>query len=325
MLGKAKTWLVIALVAAMVAVLITFSVLHRMRAPLTLTGAVTIRDTDAHKELPIADVQVTVANGQAEAPTKTDASGMFVIKLRRGIRRTYPITLQFRHPNYRPLDLKETADNKLYVARLAPVTQRSSTSAAIAIANIRVRYSIKAQRTLNVGSAVKTFEVKNQGNVPCDGTSPCSPDGKWKASTGSITLDAGTANQFQNARVSCIAGPCPFTKIESGDFSQPSQTITAAALNWSDTTTFLVEAEVIHVMQSDIDHRLYPVIFGSAMNFTLPSNAEGVTLEADTGGESIIYPLGPDLFLSWADCSSRSDREKTTIFRCELKPGYRFQ
>ena len=36
-------------------------------------------------------------------------------------------------------------------------------------------------------------------------------------------------------------------------------------------------------MQAAIDHQSYPVIFGSALNFTLPKNAEGVSFEADIG------------------------------------------
>lgn len=321
---KKVLWIALAIVVC--AVGITFFILHRLREPITIVGAVTIKDSDARKELPIADVEINAANGMAEAAVKTDASGMFILKLRKGIRKGRPITLKFRHPNYRPLDLDEIADNKLYVARLDAIAAKKTNAApSVAIGNVRIRYSIKAQRTMNVGSAVKTFEVKNAGNVPCNGQSPCSPDGKWKAALGSITLDAGTGNEFQNARVSCIAGPCPFTKIESDDFAKPSQAITAQARNWSDTATFLVEAEVIHVMQSDINHQSYPVIFGSALNFALPADAEGVSLEADTGGETIIYPLGPSLFLSWASCNSRSNSDQTNIYRCELKPGYRFQ
>ena len=73
---------------------------------------------------------------------------------------------------------------------------------------------------------------------------PCSPDGKWKASMGSITMDAGEGQQFDNARVSCIAGPCPFTRIETGAIPRPGRKITVTIRNWSDTVTFLVEAEV---------------------------------------------------------------------------------
>ena len=180
-------------------------------------------------------------------------------------------------------------------------------------------------RSINIGSAVKTFEVQNVGNVPCKGQSPCSPDGRWKAKIGSETLDAGPGNEFQNARVSCIAGPCPFTKIESGDLAKNSQKITASALNWSDPATFLVEAEVVHTMLSPTSHESYPVIYGPALNFTLPNDAEGVTLEADIAGEAIIFPLGPNLFLTWASCSTQVNPGHTSVFRCELKPGYRFQ
>jgi hypothetical protein len=40
-----------------------------------------------------------------------------------------------------------------------------------------------------------------------------------------------------------------------------------------------------------------------------------------------VFPLGPNLSLSWATCNVRigtEEEEKTTVYRCELKPGYRF-
>jgi hypothetical protein len=319
--AKVSLWIIF---AALCATAVTFFVIHRLRNPLTIMGAVTIKDADSRKELPIADVEITVANGAAEAPAKSDASGFFTLKLKKWIRRGRPITLKFRHPNYQPLDLPEFADSKLYIAQMVPIVKKPDNVASVAIGNVRVRYSIKAPRTMNVGSAVKAFEIKNVGNIPCNHQVPCSPDGKWKATLGAVTLDAGTGNEFINARVSCIAGPCPFTRIESGDISRPGQKLTAKARNWSDNATFLVEAEVIHVMQSAIDHQSYPVIFGSALNFTLPRNAEGVSFEADISGDTIIYPLGPSLLLSWANCNTRSNGDGT-IYRCELKPGYRFQ
>ena len=319
--AKVSLWIIFAVLCA---VGVTFLVIHRLRNPVTITGAVTIKDTDSRKELPIADVEITVADGAAEAPTKSDASGFFVLKLKKWIRKGRPVTLKFRHPNYQPLDLQEVADNKLYIAHMVPLVKKPDNVPNVAIGNVRVRYSIKAPRTMNVGSAVKAFEIKNTGNVPCKHQVPCSPDGKWKATLGAVTLDAGTGNEFINARVSCIAGPCPFTRIESGDISRPGQKLTARARNWSDNATFLVEAEVIHVMQSAIDHQSYPVIFGSALNFTLPHNAEGVSFEADISGDTIIYPLGPSLLLSWANCNALSNGDGT-IYRCELKPGYRFQ
>jgi hypothetical protein len=143
--------------------------------------------------------------------------------------------------------------------------------------------------------------------------------------TASASLEAGEGNQFRNARVSCIGGPCPFTKIDSDDFSQGGRAISVSVRNWSDTTTFLLEAEVVHPMVSDMVRESYPVIFGPALNFTLPSTAEGPSIEAEINGETVIFPLGPDLFLSWANCNVRGNGDQTKAYRCELKPGYRFR
>ena len=300
---------------------------HQLRKSLTITAAVTVQDVDVRKQLPIADVEITAASGLGDAPSRSDSSGFFTLKLRKSVKKGQAVILEFRHRDYQPLDLPEVADDKLYVVHLAPLSKNADfpDRTSISVGNVRVRYSIQAMRTVNIGSAVQTFQVENVGNVPCHGQSPCSPDGKWKAAIASISLDAGPGNEFQNARVSCMAGPCPFTKIQSDEFSEGHQKITASARNWSDPATFLVEAEVVHTMQSEIDHQSYPVIFGSALHFTLPTNAEGVSLEADMAGKTIVFPLGPDLFLSWASCNARVNRDQTSVYRCELKPGYQFQ
>jgi hypothetical protein len=319
-------WVIVAVAAGVI--LTGALVRHQLGKPLTITGAVTVQDADVRKQLPIADVEITAASGLGDAPSRSDSSGFFTLKLHKSVKKGEAVILAFRHPDYQPLDLREIADDKLYVVHMAPLSKNTDVvpnRRAITVGNVRVRYSIKAMRTVNIGSAVQTFQVENVGNVPCHAQSPCSPDGKWKATIASTSLDAGPGNEFQNARVSCIAGPCPFTKIQSDEFSKGHQKITASARNWSDPATFLVEAEVVHTMQSEIDHQSYPVIFGSALNFTLPTNAEGVSLEADMAGKTIIFPLGPDLFLSWASCNARMDRDQTSVYRCELKPGYRFQ
>jgi hypothetical protein len=317
---------------AAVAVLLAMAVLvvHRFRffKPFTIQGAVMAENADSRKELPIADVEITVANGMAQWSTKSDASGYFHLQLRPGIRRGRPITLQFSHPNYEPLDMREYVSDKLYIAHLLPLPQVVTSRPGgpqTAVANIRVRYSIKALRAVNIGSAVKAFQVESKGNVPCGEKGPCSPDGRWKAAIGSATLDAGPGNEFRNARVSCIAGPCPFTKIESQEFGHGGETFTVMARDWSDTATFLMEAEVFRSMSSDVVHESYPVKFGPALNFTLPGSAEGICITADVKGETIVYPLGPNLFLSWATCNARVNNDQTTVYRCELKPGYRFE
>ncbi|HZN24249.1 MAG TPA: hypothetical protein VFB75_08470, partial [Burkholderiales bacterium] len=131
--------------------------------------------------------------------------------------------------------------------------------------------------------------------------------------------------QFRNARVSCIAGPCPFTAIHADRFSSGGRVISAAVRNWGDPVTYLMEAEVIQTMDSDLIRHTYPVTFGSLMNFTLPPPAQGPAIEAEMDGLQIVFPLGPKLKLSWAVCAQQTGAGGAKLYRCELNPGYRFK
>jgi hypothetical protein len=319
-----KIWTVI--VAALGATFATMLLVQCNKRPMSLQGAVIRQDAETKKELPIAGVQVTAASDSSVGTGKSDSSGFFRVTLTPGVERGASVTLRFRHSEYLPLDLDELAGDQLYVARMEPTPHAKTAHSPpdVVVANVSARYSVKAKTSVNIGSAVKMFQVINTGNVPCNGHKLCSPDGRWKAAIGSAFLDAGEGNEFQNARVSCIAGPCPFTKIESDGFSRASRFINASARNWSDTTTFLLEAEVFHPMVSDNIRKSTPVIFGRSLNFTLPATAEGVSIQAEINGETVIFPLGPNLFLSWADCNAKSNNDQTKLYRCELKPGYRF-
>jgi hypothetical protein len=296
---------------------------HRHQ-PIYLQGAVVIKDSDPRKQLPIAGVDVSTADNLA-SPTKSNSSGLFVLALRKPIRRGRPITLHFTHPQYRTFDLKDYVSSKLYIVSLVPLSSAATSQGqpTAKVTNVRVRYTTRAMNELNVGSAVKTFEIQNRGNVPCKGQHPCSPDGLWKAALGSASLDAGPGRQFREVRASCIAGPCPFTRIEADDLSKDAQIVTVTARDWSDTTTFLLEAEVFRPMVSQAEYWSYPVVFGDGLSFTLPADAQSVSIEADLDGQTIIFPLGPSLFLSWASCDS-SGQSNARVYRCAAKPGYRF-
>jgi hypothetical protein len=78
-------------------------------------------------------------------------------------------------------------------------------------------------------------------------------------------------------------------------------------------------------MVTPMEHWSYPVILGDGLSFTLPSAAESVSIEADLDGQTIIFPLGPSLFLSWAACDANVNPDKGRVYRCTPKPGYRFQ
>jgi len=293
----------------------------------TIQGAVIRQDTDANKQLPIADVQVIIGDSVAFGHTRSDSSGYFKLTLPPLMRKGQQVTITFLHSGYKPLHQRETVSNELYIARLTPlprVPEKQAHAPATKVSNVKVRYSVKATTSVNVGSAVRTFEVENQGDVSCNGQHPCSPDGKWKAALGSVTLDAGPDNFFRDARAACIAGPCPFTRLELEGFPGGERTLKVKARDWSDTATFLVQAEVFHPMISDQITESYPVILGNEMNFTLPAAAEGISLEADLGGSAVVFPLGPDLYLTWAQCSAHINPDQTKVYRCELNPGYQF-
>jgi hypothetical protein len=319
------TWSATIVVAGSISAAILLTRPHAR--PMMLRGAVVKQDADPTKELPLADVEVAALNsGAVIGEGKSDASGAYTVLLRNRIWIGRPIMLRLRHPDYQPLDLKEFVGDKLYVARMIPLPHDGNVAnrPPVIVSNVLARYSIKTTNTANVGSAVKTFEVANAGNVPCRKQPPCSPDGKWKAAIGSASLDAGEGNEFRNARTSCIAGPCPFTKIEEEDFLQGGREVKVSARNWSDTATFLLEAEVFRPMVSDMVRTSHPVIFGQALNFTVPGSAEGVSILAEINGDTITFPFGPNLYLSWADCNARVNRDQTKVYRCELKPGYKF-
>lgn len=301
---------------------------HVKRQTIRLTGAVITQNTDPRKQLPVAGAVVTAADGSEVTNTKSDATGLFNILLHRQLLRGQrTVELHFRHAEYEPLDLTVPVSNKITVAELVPVPRRTvldQTTAEQTISNVTVRFSIKTATEVNVGSLVRSFEVANTGNVPCNGQVLCSPDGKWRASRGSITLDAGPNNEFRNARASCIAGPCPFTQIDTTGLEHPGRTVVVSAVTWSDTATFLVEAEAVHPMVSDVVRNSYPLIFGDTLNFTLPPSAESISLQADMNGQTIFFPFGPYLILDWAKCDERSNPDQTRVYRCELKPGYKW-
>jgi hypothetical protein len=307
---------------------VSTAILMYRRLPVVLRGAVLQADSDPNKQLPLADVDITAISSLSSASSKSNPSGFFRLTLPKGLRSHQPVTLQFRRKDYEPLDLKDFIGDKIYVVHMEPIGQEvnSASRPEATVSNTRIRYSVKTTTEANIGSAAKTFQVVNKGNLPCQHGQECSPgSGKWTAAVGLLSLDAGEGNEFRNPRVSCIAGPCPFTKIEIQELSPDHRHFNVSVRNWSDTTTFLLEAEVFHRMTSDMLRKSYPVIFGRALNFSLPAEAEGLSIEAEIDKEPIIFPLGPDLILRWADCHGEVDKDQSNNYRCQLKPGYKFR
>jgi hypothetical protein len=301
---------------------------------ITIQGAVLQRDAEAGKEVPIAGATVTVTDDVMRGTARSAASGYFRVGFRERLWPRATVHLEFRAAGYHPLELElETGPHadlkRLFLAELNPVGVRAVTPAGhalVPVSNVRIRYTVNYEAETNIGAVARVFQVMNQGDVPCKGSSLCSPDGLWKASRASVTLDAGIGKIFRNVRASCIAGPCPFTQIDSGGPAGGEQTVVISAVDWSDTATFLVEAEVFDRSIASSVRESYPVIYGRDFHFTLPPTAEGPSISAEIGGTPIIFPLGNGIYLDWGACSTRSSPQSVngTIYQCQLKPGYKF-
>ena len=167
--------------------------------------------------MPISEAEVTLSNGVTSTTTESDASGYFRITFPEVVWPGQTLILDFKHADYKPLNLTLKAGlhwtaRELYVAAMEPIAQQDETKLnhpPSVVSNIRIRYTFNAKTEVNIGSAVKVFQAVNKANVPCEHRSPCSPDGLWKATSASVSLDAGPDDEFRNVRASCIAGPCP--------------------------------------------------------------------------------------------------------------------
>lgn len=319
--------LVVVALAALAARLLLVSPLAKRAVRTTFSGVVLVNDLDVGKQVPLHDAVVSVTIGQSVAQARSDESGYFHLILPRQLaNQTRRLTVE--HADYAPFEDLNLSTRQLYIARLTPLTRMQKPALdgpKLGIRNVRIRYTVKAENTINIGSIVRSFSVPNQANQPCGKTSPCSPDKKWKAQVTEASYDAGDSNQFVNIRVSCIAGPCPFTRIQSGNIDAPVRVIKLSVLNWSDPATYLLEAEVRRTQVSDMVRQAFPAILGASMDFTLPASAEGPSIDAELNGTDVVFPLGPNLLLSWATCTAETGRDHTHLYRCDLKPTFEFR
>lgn len=327
-------WAIVSILGAAAAIVLVVHVRHWRPRAITVQGAVIRRDADARKEVPISGATVTLSDGASEATTTSTDSGYFKVTAHEQVWPRETLHLDFSAPGYHPLDMQFELGlrahlKQLVIAEMEPVTAPAVTVShhpSVRVSNVLIRYTVNYAAETNIGAVVKTFQVDNRGNVPCKDGPLCSPDGNWRASRGSVALDAGAGNILRNVRVSCIAGPCPFTRVDSSGLNHVGQTASVSAIDWSDTATFLAEAEVFQKSIASSVRESYPVIYGNDLHFTLPPTAEGPSIEADIDNTPIVFPLDGGLYISWGTCTSRSSpRNKgAMVYQCELKPGYRF-
>ena len=333
---RLKILIAVAVLIAVVSIGIAIGVARkgvpRLNPPITLEGSVLRQDADPTKRTPLPEVTVIATRAQTEVIQKTDPTGYFNVAFSGGIESGADLTLTFVKTGYKTIQMTPSnPGDQLYVVQMEPVaapaqprTAREQVPAKITtIKDVRVRYSVRDESTISVGAIAKEFMAPNKGNIPCRNLKPCSPDGKWKATLTILPIDTDPGNEFRNIRVSCIAGPCHFLKLDH-PLVEHSTKLKISVLNWSDTAAFLVEADVVRTMVANIVRRSYPFTLGNTMNFALPPSSEAVSIEASLDGKQIVFPLGPTPNLSWADCNVDASTEGDKTYRCQLKPGYEF-
>lgn len=324
---KVLTWTLLGVIAGIVGVVLVI-VVPKIGKVRFITGAVLIADTDPRKQLAIPNAEISGEVGGVTARTWSDSRGFFRLTWPRGLWWGQALRLTFKHANYQPAAVTDSLTHQIYLARLTPAIESQSSRPDVpftTLSNLRVRYSVKSITTADIGSMVKTFDVVNTANVSCRGHEVCSPDGRFAANLGSFQLDAGPGQEFRNARISCVAGPCPFTRVEADRFSRGGPVISGEVRVWSDPVTFLVEADVVRTALTDIIRESYPAIFGQSMTFTLPPDGQGPSIQAELDGTTIVFPLGPALILTWASCDMQTTGNYSRLYSCVLKPDYRFR
>src|ERR1700748_668477 len=129
MTTKRVVWTITAVTAAVVLGL--FLRTNRLRSinvrqSMLIEGAVIQHNADSKKQVPIADVVITASDGVASGTTRSEASGYFKLVLQKKVLSGTPVTVRFRHPSYKALDMNvqtgrlETQD-ALYVAGMIPI------------------------------------------------------------------------------------------------------------------------------------------------------------------------------------------------------------
>lgn len=211
-------------------------------AAIVMRGVVMRDEANPEKRYAIPGVRVMATNGVAPAPVLTGTNGMFELALNPAARNGQVIDLNFSHGEYQEKDETQViAEDVPYVFYLWPKTYAGLRLKALPMPSWNLfPAAYAAPETL-----VTTFQVINRGSVRCNGRQPCSPDGKWKAQIKTASLAAGRGKRFLRGHADCIAGPCPWTKIEMDGFSKGGPAISVAVRNWSDTVTYKLWGEVV--------------------------------------------------------------------------------
>ncbi len=249
------------------------------------------------------------------------------------------VNLSFRDSDYHPLDLRflvglRSSLKKLTVAELEPVAQPSgAVGKPSVVSNIRIRYSVNYRAKQIFAPVWRPFKLsiretcRASNNIRALRTgSGRHPRVRLRWTLAPITNSATCAHRAFPGRAHLLGSTPADIRAEAASL-RPRRSIGPIPQRSSWKPKFSHYTTDSNVRES------YPVIYGRVMHFTLPSNQEGVSIEAEIDGSPMVFPPGPDLYTSWATCSCRRRRGKLyrlparvkkTRLPLHLKPIYCF-
>jgi hypothetical protein len=211
-----------------------------------IQGAIMRSDAKPSNRSVIKDVEVDYQEDGIEKHAMTNQSGGFNILLGSKLKAGDLLTLRFHKHCYQDFSDTISVAAVPYPRYLWPELDQNCIDPAITALSLEFR---------NVGIMQATLQITTRGSVPCQ-KSPCSPDNKWQAAQGSVSLDAGGDNSFSGGTFGCVAGPCPFSEIVADNFSKGGTRISGEAKTWSDDVTYVLKGTLSGPGQRSLSKRL---------------------------------------------------------------------
>src|SRR5260370_17576752 len=113
-------WKVAVWTAIGLAILVIAWLVFRPKELRVLTGAVLQLDPVPGRQLPIANAEVTLADGLSTGSATSDPTGLFRLRLRPGARIAQMVTVLLKHPGYRPMAIGEYVHDRPHLSGMGP-------------------------------------------------------------------------------------------------------------------------------------------------------------------------------------------------------------
>ena len=125
-----------------------------------------------------------------------------------------------------------------------------------------------------------------------------------------------------------LASPdrAPSQRSNWRSFRRDGRHFNVSVRDWSDTTTFLLEAEVVRRMTGDTLRRILSSNFRTRCELQPARGGAGTRASKRKSMEkALFFPLDQISSYDGPIATVGVDRDQSETYRCKLKPGYQFR